>query len=412
MSLKKLSMSYRCHNAIGNSLVLKEMMSEVIKTFVLETEAIHGSFYLLKENNYNKNIVSIGKNIPFDINTVEDNLKNSDYLLDSFNEKIKLLMYKLENGFMFFAYDSSNDINSIISIFDSLKNRLNISINSCLNVEILQEKNHQLEKQKNELEVLTQNLQNEVNSATKLNIQKEKQIFEQLKMAQMGELIGNIAHQWRQPLSVISTAASGMKVKKELNMLSDIDFLNYANSIVENSSYLSKTIDEFRDYIKDSNREKEIVIQNRLKMALSLVASSFTHENIKIIEGFIEKEAVNFRLVLGNLLQVLISILDNAKDALVGNKIEDRWIKYELYKTENKVLITFEDNAGGISDEIIDKIFNPYFTTKHQSQGTGIGLYTSYDIVVNKLGGMLSVKNTKNGAKFFIELPLNLNYVI
>lgn len=412
MSLKKLSMSYRCHNSIGNSLILSEMMSEVVKTFILETDAIHGSFYILKDNDSCINIVSIGKKIPLDMNKVERNFLDSDIIIDSYNETINILMYKLEKSFMLFAYDLNSDINFIVTIFDSLKNRLNISINSCLNVEILQDSNIKLVKQKEELEQLTKNLKNDIDTATKINIEKEKQIFEQLKMAQMGELIGNIAHQWRQPLSIISTAASGMKIKKELNMLTDPDFLNYTQSIVDNSLYLSNTIDEFRDYIKDSHQEKEIVIQDRLKMALNLVESSFSLENIKIIEGFIEKEDVNFRLIIGDLLQVLISILNNSKDALLGNKVEDRWIKYELYKTVNQVIITFEDNAGGIDKKIIDKIFNPYFTTKHQSQGTGIGLYSGYDIIVNKLGGKLSVQNTNNGAKFFIELPLNMNYVI
>ncbi len=313
---------------------------------------------------------------------------------------------------MFFAYDSKSDVDFIISIYENFKNKLNISINSCLNVEKLRDKNAELLVQKNQLEKLTNNLKNEIELATKLNIDKEKQIFEQLKMVQMGELIGNIAHQWRQPLSVISTAASGMKIKKELNMLTDPDFINYSQSIIDNSLYLSNTIDEFRDYIKESHREKEIVIQERLKMAINLIESSFSLENIKIIQGFIEEEDIHFRLVLGNLLQVLISILNNSKDALIINKIENKWIKYELIKKENLILITIEDNAGGIDEKILDKIFNPYFTTKHQSQGTGVGLYSGYDIIVNKLDGNLYVKNTGNGAKFYIELPISPNYTI
>lgn len=231
-------------------------------------------------------------------------------------------------------------------------------------------------------------------------------------MSQMGELIGNIAHQWRKPLCVISTAASGMKLKKEMGLLNDKDFINYSDSILENSVYLSKTIDEFRDYIEFTNKKKEIIIQDRLKMAISLIESSFSLHNIKIIEGFIEKEKIPFKLILGELLQVLISILTNAKDALLENQIKDKWIKYELIKKEYSLQITIEDNAGGIEEKIIDKIFDSYFTTKDYEYSTGIGLYTSYDIVVNKLGGQLYVKNTQHGAKFFIELPLNVDYVI
>jgi C4-dicarboxylate-specific signal transduction histidine kinase len=147
-------------------------------------------------------------------------------------------------------------------------------------------------------------------------------------------------------------------------------------------------------------------------MAISLIESSFSLHNIKIIEGFVEKEKIPFRLILGELLQVLISILTNAKDALLENKIKDKWIKYELIKKEYSLQITIEDNAGGVDEKIIDKIFDSYFTTKDYEYSTGIGLYSSYDIVVNKLGGKLFVENTEHGAKFFIELPLNIDYVI
>ena len=387
-------------------------MSEVIKTFIIETDAIHGSFYILEEDSICRKIVSIGKKIPLDLFLIRKKLEKKEILVEEYNEKINVLIYRLEKGCMFFAYDINSDVDFIISIYESFKNKLNISINSCLNVEKLRDSNNELLEQKNQLEKLTNNLKDEIEMATKLNIEKEKQIFEQLKMAQMGELIGNIAHQWRQPLSVISTAASGMKIKKELNMLTDPDFINYTQSIVDNSLYLSNTIDEFRDYIKESHREKEIVIQERLKMAIKLVDSSFILENIRIIQGFIEEDNIHFRLVLGDLLQVLISILNNSKDALIINDIKDKWIKYELIKKENVILITIEDNAGGIEEKILDKIFNPYFTTKHQSQGTGVGLYSGYEIIVNKLAGNLYVKNTEHGAKFHIELPLNPNYSI
>jgi signal transduction histidine kinase len=231
-------------------------------------------------------------------------------------------------------------------------------------------------------------------------------------MSQMGELIGNIAHQWREPLSVISTAASGMKIKKELNILSDSDFISYSQSIVDNSIHLSNTIDEFRDYIKESHRKKEIIIQDRLQTALSLVESTFSFNGIKIVKGYIEKDDIHFKLVLGDLLQVLISILNNSKDALLINNIENKWIRYELFLIDINVLITIEDSAFGINDDIIEKIFNPNFTTKGKDNGTGIGLYSARDIIVNKLKGTLEVENTKNGAKFFIKFPLKKKDII
>lgn len=144
-----------------------------------------------------------------------------------------------------------------------------------------------------------------------------------------------------------------------------------------------------------------------------MLKSSFSIENINIIEEYVEKERIHFKLVLGDLLQVLITIFNNAKEALETKKdLDYKWIKYSLKKTEYTIQITIEDNAGGVDESIIDKIFNPYFTTKHQARGTGIGLYSAYGIIVNKLDGKLYVKNTQFGAKFYIELPLNVNYII
>jgi len=404
MSVNKLSTSYRCNNAIGNSLELKEMMNEVIGTFISETNAINGSYYL-KEKNCFINVVSIGKSTTNEKYELTNILESSDSIIKLNDEKINLIKYELEKSCMIFSYEEDCDLDFVMSILSNIENRLNKSINACFNMEAIKKKNKELEE-------LTLNLRNEIEVVAKQNVQKEKRIFEQLKMSQMGELIGNIAHQWRQPLTVISTAASGIKVKKELGMLTDIDLINYADSIVNNSLYLSNTIDEFRDYLDDSHKQKEVIIQERLKMAIKLVESSFSLLNIKIIEGYIEKEPVHFKLVLGELLQVLISIINNAKDALTINEVEDRWIKYELHKKDFVIQITIEDSAGGIPEEILDKIFNPYFTTKHQYQGTGVGLYSAYDIVVNRLNGKLYANNTQNGAKFFIELPLNINYVI
>ncbi|WP_428024159.1 sensor histidine kinase [Arcobacter sp.] len=379
------------------------MIDEVIKTFIIETDAIYGSFYLTSTKI--EHITSHGKKLSLDINELLQLSKNDEIVVNSYADTLNILLYKLENGLIIFLYDKNIDLEFITFIYESFRQKLNISINSCLNVQKLEEKN-------NELENLTLNLKDEVRKALNNYKEKEKQFFEQLKMAQMGELIGNIAHQWRQPLSVISTAASGMKIKKELTILSDEDFFHYADSILNNVNFLSDTIDEFRDYIKESNREKEIIVQDRVKMAFKMVETSYQIENIKIIEDKIEINPIKFKLILGELLQVIIAILNNAREALSGKKSLDKWVKYSVFKDGYSVVITIEDNAGGIKDEIIDKIFNPYFTTKHQSHGTGIGLYSSYDIVVNHLGGTLDVKNSENGAKFYIKLPLYIDYSI
>lgn len=399
MILNKLSISYKCQSSIGNSLKLDEMIKEVLITFLEETDAMHGSFYLLT-NELCEYVYSIGKKVDYDIEELLKKSTKNKINIFKYKKYLNLIFYRLEKSFFLFIYDENIDVNFIKLIFESLRKRLDISINSCLNVKDLEEKNLQLNN-------LTSNLQIEINKAVQLNKEKDKQLFEQIKMAQMGELIGNIAHQWRQPLSIISTIASGAKLKKEMNSLEDNDFYEYMNKIVDNTYLLSATIDEFRDYIKDSHEEKEILIQERVRMAIKIIEPSFIMDKIEIIEEYMEKEAIYFRLISGELLQVLIQILNNTKDAFSENNIENKWFKYSVKKDGDKFIISLEDNAGGIEFGIMDKIFNPYFTTKHQKQGTGMGLYNCYNIVTKHLRGKIYATNTSVGVKFTIELPYN-----
>lgn len=399
MILNKLSISYKCQSSIGNSLKLDEMIKEVLITFLEETDAMYGGFYLL-ENNQTQYIYSMGKKVNYEIDLLLEKSTKNEINIFKYSDTLNLIFYRLEKAFFIFMYDENIDIKLIKLIFESLRKKLDISINSCLNVKNLEEKNLQLKN-------LTLNLQTEITKAVELNKKKDKQLFEQIKMIQMGELIGNIAHQWRQPLSVISTIASGIKLKKEMNLLDDKDFFEYMDKIVENTYSLSTTIDEFRDYIKESHEKKEILIQERVRMAIKIIEPSFINNNIEIIEDYMEKDDIYFRLISGELLQVLILILNNIKDAFVGSNIKNKWFKYSVKKEENKFTISLEDNAGGIQTEIMDKIFNPYFTTKHQNQGTGMGLYNCYNIVTKHLNGKLYAINTLHGVKFTIELPYN-----
>jgi two-component system, NtrC family, C4-dicarboxylate transport sensor histidine kinase DctB len=240
----------------------------------------------------------------------------------------------------------------------------------------------------------------------KENIQKDKQLLEQAKMAQMGEMLGNIAHQWRQPLSTISTAASGMKMKHEYNIMSEDDIPKHMDAIVKNVDYLSQTIDTFRDFIKEDAQVIEIKIQEKIDKTIEIVSATLQQSHIELINNINYETPYKVTVISGALPQVIINIINNAKDAIKENNIEDGWIKLDLEKKDQSVLITIEDNAHGIPSDIISRVFDPYFTTKHQSVGTGLGLFMSHKIVTEHLHGKLSVKNTKNGAKFTIELPL------
>ncbi len=239
------------------------------------------------------------------------------------------------------------------------------------------------------------------------NHAQEKRSLEQAKFAQMGEMIGNIAHQWRQPLSAISTTSSGMKLSLELNgTLSNEEVIENLDMITNTCQHLSETINHFMNFIKEKREQKTVVIQDRIKETLTIVKASLENNHITIQTQLNEENPIKINLVLGEISQVLINLINNSKDAFANVDRDDKWVKITCTKDNNKALITIEDNAGGISEDIFDRIFEPYFTTKHQSQGTGIGLYMSKNIIEQNLKGKLYAQNTKEGALFTVELPL------
>ena len=236
---------------------------------------------------------------------------------------------------------------------------------------------------------------------------KDIQLYEQEKMASMTEMIGNIAHQWRQPLGVISGSTSDIRMKKELGILTDEKLDESLNAIENITQYLSQTIDTFRNFLKEKRETKEIVVQERIDTTINIIRASLENSHITLQKNINYDNPIKTTTVASELSRVIINIINNAKDILIEREITEPWIKISLMQQQNKIIITIEDNGGGISEDIMSKIFDPYFTTKHQSQGTGLGLHVSYKIVVESLKGKLYAKNTDNGARFFIELPLN-----
>ena len=242
---------------------------------------------------------------------------------------------------------------------------------------------------------------------------KDRLLFQQSKMASMGEMIGNIAHQWRQPLSVISTCASGAKIEKEMNVLRDERLYESLDLIMENTQYLSKTIDDFRNFFKVDKDIEDFNINESIKKVLKLVKSSIQNHNIKVKTIF--QDDLIIKGLPNEFLQVIINIINNAKDVIILNSVNERYIDIKTYKKENYCFIEISDNGGGVDELIISKVFEPYFTTKHQSQGTGIGLYMSHQIIVEHMQGTISMKNidfqienkSYKGCKVVIKIPLN-----
>jgi CHASE1-domain containing sensor protein/signal transduction histidine kinase len=238
------------------------------------------------------------------------------------------------------------------------------------------------------------------------NREKEKTILSQSKMVSMGEMIGNIAHQWRQPLTTIATSVMKLKVKSELGILDSKDILETTDKISSISSYLSKTIDTFANYIRNQKILKKYAIENEIKDALTISGFVISDNNIELINNVDLSKKNILEMKTGELSEVIINILNNSKDVLLSKEeIEQKWIKIDLDVNNDKFIITVEDNGNGIPENIISRVFEPYFTTKHKSQGTGLGLHMCYKIITESFKGNLSVKNSDNGAKFFIEIP-------
>lgn len=251
------------------------------------------------------------------------------------------------------------------------------------------------------LEKKFQNYKSEINN-------QEHILSQQSKMAAMGEMLKNIAHQWRQPLSVITTVATGMKLQKEFNTLDDETFEKSIQNITNSALYLSETIDDFRNFFKTDKYKTTFNIKNTFEKLFKLTSAQFKNLEITFVNEINDYELYNYE---NELIQALINILNNAKDAL-ENINTPKVIFISTKKKEDKVIIKITDNAGGIDEKIIDKVCEPYFTTKHQAKGTGIGLFMTEEIIVKHLEGNFSIKNVnidyenKNykGAEITIEI--------
>jgi len=235
--------------------------------------------------------------------------------------------------------------------------------------------------------------------------EKEELLFQKAKMADMGEMIGNIAHQWRQPLAVNNTIISILKEKNERDILESDELSKKLREMENSVQYMSRTIDDFMHFYRP-NKEKIIFsVSSVVKHAIQITNPMLNKANIEI--RFKNNDALHINACMNEYTQVLISILTNAKDILVEREIKNAYIQMDLIETDTNIILKISDNAKGIKKEHLDRIFDPYFTTKHKSMGTGLGLYTAKMIIEKNMNGVLSVENTKEGASFSIMMEKN-----
>ncbi len=242
--------------------------------------------------------------------------------------------------------------------------------------------------------------------------QKESLLVQQSKMAAMGEMLENIAHQWRQPLSLISTTSSGLLLRKSMDIeIPEEEEKKDLEKIGDTVKYLSETIDDFRNYFKPNKSKNLFDIKECYEKAFKLLQPKFKSLDIKVIENLQSIEILGFE---NEFIQVIMNLLNNAKDVLEDKDVENKLIFIDIYKQNDKAVFSIKDNGRGINKDIINRVFEPYFTTKEESNGTGIGLYMSKEMVEKHMEGKLKVKNETytyenseyKGACFKVYLPL------
>ena len=232
--------------------------------------------------------------------------------------------------------------------------------------------------------------------------QKDSILIQQSKMASMGEMIGNIAHQWRQPLNALGLTIQKIKMYHDEDMLTSKEL---DKSVAKSQMLINKmsvTIDDFRNFFKVNKVKSQFSINEAIHNTFVLLESSLAHHNIKLT--VVTKDEITLLGYKNELEQVLLNLINNAKDALIDNHISNPNIEIILSHSPNIITIEINDNANGVPAHIIDKIFEPYFTTKEQGKGTGIGLYMSKMIIENNMEGVLKVKNIEKGASFIVQL--------
>ncbi len=260
-----------------------------------------------------------------------------------------------------------------------------------------------VEEKTKELKKLNLSLEEKVEEKAKELIEKDAMILAQSRQAAMGEMISMIAHQWRQPLSTITLQISNLKINSLLGKQSVDETNNALEHISDTIIYLSETIDDFQSFFKPNKQQEKKCICELVERGTNFALPRLKVAGIEL--HFTCDKKVNVLTYPNEFAQVIINIINNSIDALLDNPVDKPAINVGIIHDEQTIEICICDNAGGIDAQIINNIFEPYFSTKGKN-GTGLGLYMSKMIIENELGGLLQVKNSNGGAKFTIEIPI------
>ena len=370
---KNISSIHIAKDLMGKKIVISAKKIKDINWFVLVVEHYNEAFrYQIKFQNYLVIFIIAFLLIAFVVSHYITNIMLLP--LKEFSKKIKqVTKAKYEKDFKLFHFkELENLFNKFAIMQEAIKDR------------------------ENKLKEMNEHLQQIVDEQISQIRKKDELLQQQSKLAAMGEMIGAIAHQWRQPLNALGLIIQDIAEAYEFNELNKEYIQDTVKKSMQQINFMSKTIDDFRNFFRIDKQKELFDVKKAIKETINIMQAQLKHHNINVdvngedfkIEGF----ANEFK-------QVVLNIINNAKDAIIEKGIKEGKIKIILYK--QKVIIA--DNAGGIPEGIIDRIFEPYFTTKEQGKGTGMGLYMSKMIIENNMQGILSVKNINGGAKFVID---------
>jgi C4-dicarboxylate-specific signal transduction histidine kinase len=264
----------------------------------------------------------------------------------------------------------------------------------------------EVEAKTQELSELNESLEKTVEEKIAELIKKDVLLTNQSKQAVMGEMISMIAHQWRQPLSAITLQISNIQLDSMLgNKVDEARKEKVLSDISEKIMYLSQTIDDFQTFFRPGREANEINAEQLFKKALNLCSAKVEHTGINI--EILQSEKVLMFVYENELIQVILNLLNNAIDALENVHIKEKKIKLFAKEHEDRVSLFVQDNAFGIPEENIAKLFEPYFSTKGKN-GTGLGLYMSQMIIQKQFEGEINVESSKAGTTFEIKIPKRL----
>lgn len=393
------------------NIFMQDLLNNITKSTLYDIYLIDEAGYYLKHKNkkYNWSIYTSKHSIDDDflsqdVYKIQSNkqdilvLNKNTFLqtLHSNKQQIKMLMVEKDESIQAVNNNNNKMILTIliVALFISI-------IFTFLFTRTLKSIFEVVVKQSDKLHDLATNLDHKVKIQTLENAKKDRLLQNQSKLAELGDMIGNIAHQWRHPLTRLSLTLQNLKAFKKKNKMSDPMF----DEAVENSLYqiefMSNTIDNFKNFYKKDEEKSTFLIIDAVKSVLNIIGSVLEHSHIEL--EIIDEENLALYANKNEFSQVLMNLMINSKDAIDDNKINNPRINISIFKKEKNIYIEVKDNAGGVPEHILDKIFNPYFTTKKE-KGTGIGLYLSKAIIEDKMKGKLYIKNIEDNAVFTIQL--------